>query len=177
MFIWLFLSCSAILSLTRVCTLFFPPQLFFIFLFFMIWHVVLMQNKTGACGCECSIFQSVNDSVCVCVCVWMRRREQFTEVIGSPPVLWLHNIWAGSAVVLHSLNFFFFVRKPENTLGQFEFFLTLHWGSFSPSLFPPLQPATLMFISLLLHPCQYIYVHTEAKTSPDSGNSWHTLVA
>lgn len=88
----------------------------------MIWHVVLMQNnKTGACGCECSIFQSVNDSVCVCVCVWMRRREQFTEVIGSPPVLWLHNIWAGSAVVLHSLNFFF-VRKPENTLVQFEFF-------------------------------------------------------
>lgn len=154
MFIWLFLSCSAILSLTRVCTLFFPPQLFFIFLFFMIWHVVLMQNKTGACGCECSIFQSVNDSVCVCVCVWMRRREQFTEVIGSPPVLWLHNIWAGSAVVLHSLNFFFFCAQARKHTGTVWVFLDFTLGFFFPK-----------FVSTIATGYSYVYITAASSLS------------
>lgn len=100
----------------------------------------------------------------------MCSREQFSEVIGIPPVLWLHNIWAGSAVAL-------FVYKPENTLMQFEVFFTFSFFYFlsSTSLFPASQSA--LFLSPLLHPRQYIYVHSEAKTSPDSGNSWHTLVA
>lgn len=155
MFLWLFLSCSAILSLTRVCTLFFFPPAIFYFLFFMIWHVVLMQSKTGACGCECSIFQSLNDSVCVCVYVWMRRREQFTEVIGSPPVLWLHNIWAGSAVVLHSLNFFFCAQARKHT-GTVWVFLDFTLGFF----FPQVCFYHCNRLLLCLYHCCFILVNT-----------------
>lgn len=46
--------------------------------YLLIWHVVLMQNdKTGACGCVCDIFQSVNDSVCACLCVNMQKRAVY----------------------------------------------------------------------------------------------------
>lgn len=59
LFLRYFHYCRAILSLTRVCTF-----------FFLIWHVVLMQNdKTGACECVCWIYFLKCKWFCVCMCV------------------------------------------------------------------------------------------------------------
>lgn len=135
---------------------FFFAQLFFFFSFFMIWHVVLMQNnKTGACGCECSIFQSVNDSICVSVC---ECAGESSLQMWLDPRLFYGSIIFELALQLFFIQWTFFVHKPENTLVQFEFFFTLHWGSppfLPPSVFPPLQLA----IPCLYH-CCFIPVNT-----------------
>ena len=89
----LLLFWCAILSLTRVCTIFFPCTFYL-----LIWHVVLMQNdKTGACECVCWLYflKCKWFCVCVCVCVWMQKRAVYSGDWISTCFMGAY-VWAGS---------------------------------------------------------------------------------
>lgn len=81
--------------------------------YFLIWHVVLMQNdKTGACECVCWIyFLKCKWFSCVCVymCVWMQTRAVYSSGWISTCFMGAY-VWAGSAqVILIDLN----LRYPD----------------------------------------------------------------
>lgn len=68
-----------------------------------------------------------------CVCVCECRREQFTVKIGDPPVLWLHNIWAGSAR-LFFIDLFVWARKHTGVVGVFlDFNSVVSFSSMIPT--------------------------------------------
>lgn len=152
--------------------------------YLLIWHVVLMQNdKTGACGCVCYIFQSVNDSVCACLCVNMQKRAVYrSDWIPTCFMVASYLSWLCSCTLLiwirTSFSFSFFCFCASQKTHWYT--LSYPWSYIGVSFFQFVSCVTIsysMFMSLLAHPCQYIHVHTEAKTFADSGNSWHTFVA
>lgn len=178
-FLLLLLFWCAILSPTRVCTIFFPCTFYL-----LIWHVVLMQNdKTGACECVCWLYFLKCKWFCVCVYVCECKREQFTVVTGYPPALWVHMfelalnswfllIWIWGIWIQ-------FVWASEHTgmvgLSWFlsSFFLQCVF------LFQYVASITIgfsVFILWLAHLCEHINVYTKAKTFADSGNTWQTFV-
>lgn len=124
-----------------------------------------MQNdKTGACGCVCDIFQSVNDSVCPCLCVNMQKRAVYrSDWIPTCFIVASYLSWLCICTLLICIRtiFFFFLllREPENTLVYFEFSLILHWGFLFPVCF--LHNDRLLYVyvitgsSLSIHSCTY----------------------
>lgn len=112
--------CCAVLTPTRLCTFCFSHAHFF----FLIWHVVLMQNdKTGACECVRWIyFLNCRWFLCVCLCVRMQKSAVYSSD-WYPPALWMHLFEpAPGHLVLRSLDA---TRNQTGAAGSFPSFYSV----------------------------------------------------
>lgn len=156
---WLFLSCSAILSLTRVCTLFFFPPAIFYFLFFYDLTCGTNAKQQDRRLWVWMLYFPMCKWLRLCVSVCECAEESSLQKRLDPHLFDGYIIFELALQLFFIHWTFFFVHKPENTLVQFEFFLTLHWGFFFPKFVSTIATGYSVYItaasSLSIHLCTY----------------------